>query len=195
MESTVTTHQKNLSTFIHLSTFSKWFIPFGNFIAPLVLWSAQRNKSRFVDDNGRDAINFQLSILLYTIALVIISIPFFIWQLFKLEGANAHILFDDHFHTHGDFANMSTIFIITIIVGTLALGIAIFEIISVVSAAIKASNGENYKYPLTINFIKSTFKEETEASETNTSGEETEVSETEAPEEEIRDTDDPLDNL
>ncbi|MEP0262754.1 DUF4870 domain-containing protein [Dokdonia sp.] len=168
MESTVTTHQKNLSTFIHLSTFSKWFIPFGNFIAPLILWSAQRNKSRFVDDNGRDAINFQLSILLYTIALAIISIPFFIWQIIKLDGTNAHITFNDHFHTHGDFANMSTIFIITIIVGTLAVGIAIFEIISVVSAAIKASNGENYKYPLTINFIKSSFNEDTSASETST---------------------------
>ncbi len=169
MESTVTTHQKNLSTFIHLSTFSKWFFPFGNFIAPLILWSAQRNKSHFVDDNGRNAINFQLSMLLYTIALVILSIPFFIWQLFKLEGTNAHIIFNDHFHTHGDFANISTLFIITIIVGTLVVGIAIFEIISVVSAAIKASNGENYKYPLTINFIKSSFNEEanTQAEETN----------------------------
>lgn len=168
MESTVTTHQKNLSTFIHLSTFSKWFIPFGNFIAPLVLWSAQKNKSRFVDDNGRDAINFQLSILLYTIALAIISIPFFIWQIFKLEGTNSHIIFNDHFHSHGDFANMSTLLIITIIVGTLAVGIAIFEIVSVVSAAIKASNGENYKYPLTINFIKPSYKEETETSSEDT---------------------------
>lgn len=162
MESTVTTHQKNLSTFIHLSTFSKWFIPFGNFIVPLILWSAQKNKSQFVDDNGRNAINFQLSILLYTIALAIISIPFFIWQIFKLEGTNSHIIFNDHFHSHGDFANMSTLLIIAIIVGTLAVGIAIFEIVSVVSAAIKASNGENYKYPLTINFIKPTYKEETE---------------------------------
>ena len=162
MESTVTTHQKNLSTFIHLSTFSKWFIPFGNFIVPLILWSAQKNKSQFVDDNGRNAINFQLSILLYTIALAIISIPFFIWQIFKLEGTNSHIIFNDHFHSHGDFANMSTLLIIAIIVGTLAVGIAIFEIVSVVSAAIKASNGENYKYPLTINFNKPTYKEEIE---------------------------------
>lgn len=173
MESTVTTHQKNLSTFIHLSTFSKWFIPFGNFIAPLILWSAQKNKSRFVDDNGRDAINFQLSILLYTIALAIISIPFFIWQVFKLEGTNSHIIFNDHFHSHGDFANMSTLFIIAIIVGTLAVGIAIFEIVSVVSAAIKASNGENYKYPLTINFIKPSYKEETETSSEDTTGQTT----------------------
>ncbi len=161
MESTVTTHQKNLSTFIHLSTFSKWFIPFGNLIAPLILWSAQKNKSRFVDTHGRDAINFQLSILIYTIALVIISIPFFVWQAIKLEGTNGHLIINDHFHTHGDFSNMSTLLIIAIIVGTLALGLAIFEIVSVISAAITASNGQNYKYPLSINFIKSSGDEET----------------------------------
>jgi len=40
----MTSHQKNLSTFIHLSTFSKWIFPFGNFIAPLILWSAQGKK-------------------------------------------------------------------------------------------------------------------------------------------------------
>ena len=160
MESTVTTHQKNLSTFIHLSTFSKWFIPFGNLIAPLILWSAQKNKSKFVEKHGRDAINFQLSILIYTIALVIISIPFFVWQAIKLEGSNGHLIINDHFHTHGDFSNMSTLLIIAIIVGTLALGLAIFEIVSVISAAIKASNGENYKYPLAINFIKTSTVEE-----------------------------------
>lgn len=167
MDRTVTTHQKNLSTFIHLSTFSKWFIPFGNLIAPLVLWSAQKNKSRFVDTHGRDAINFQLSILIYTIALVIISIPFFVWQAIKLEGTNAHITFNDHFHSHGDISSMSTLLIIAIVVGTLAIGLAILEIVSVVSAAIKASNGENYKYPFTINFIKASTTEDTLSSEEN----------------------------
>jgi len=153
--------------FIHLSTFSKWFIPFGNLIAPLVLWSAQKNKSRFVDKHGRDAINFQLSILIYTIALVVISIPFFVWQLIKLEGTNGHSTFNDHFHTHGDFASASTLLIIAIIVGTLALGLAILEIVSVISAAIKASNGENYRYPFAINFIKASVTEEALSHEEN----------------------------
>lgn len=177
MESTVTTHHKNLSTFIHLSTFSKWFIPFGNLIAPLVLWSAQKNKSRFVEEHGRDAINFQLSILIYTIALVIISIPFFVWQAIKLEGTNGHLIINDHFHTHGDFANISTLLIIAIIVGTLALGLAIFEIVSVISAAIKASNGENYKYPFSINFIKASSINETSDSPSEETIEQTDTTE------------------
>ena len=159
MESTVTNHQKNLGTFIHLSTFAKWFFPFGNFIAPLILWSAQKNKSHFIDKNGREAINFQLSILLYTIALVIISIPFFVWQGIQLEGTNAALYINDSIHSQGDVASLGPILIIAIIVGALVLGIAFFEIISVVSAAIKASKGEDFSYPLTINFIKSTIEE------------------------------------
>ncbi len=159
MESTITTHQKNLGTFIHLSTFTKWFFPFGNFIAPLILWSAQKNKSHFIEKNGREAINFQLSTLLYTIALAIISIPFFMWQAIKLDGSDAAIHFNNHIHTQGDMASLGPILIIAIIVGTLALGIAFFEIINVVNAAIKASKGEWYSYPLTINFIKSTIQE------------------------------------
>ena len=40
-------------------------------------------------------------------------------------------------------------------VGFLLIGIlAIFDIIVTIIAAIKASEGESYKYPLTINFIK-----------------------------------------
>jgi uncharacterized Tic20 family protein len=159
MDSTVTNHQKNLGTFIHLSTFAKWFFPFGNFIAPLILWSAQKNTSKFVDKNGREAINFQLSTLLYTIVLIIISIPFFVWQALKLEGSDATLTFNGHIHSNGDVASLGAVLIIAIIVGTLALGIALFEIINVVSAAIKASKGEEFTYPLSINFIKTTIEE------------------------------------
>ncbi len=160
METAITTHQKNLGTFIHLSTFAKWFFPFGNFIAPLILWSVQKNKSGFVDKNGREAINFQLSTLLYTIALVVISIPFFVWQVFKLEGSDAELFFNGHLQSNGDVASLSTLLIIAIVVGILILGLALFEIINVVSAAIKASKGEDFSYPLSINFIKSTISEQ-----------------------------------
>ena len=70
-----TTHQKNLAAAMHLSTFSKFFIPLGNFILPLILWMMNKDKSEFVDAHGKQAINFQLSLLLYAIAAVIIMIP------------------------------------------------------------------------------------------------------------------------
>ena len=109
--------------------------------------------------------------------MVIISIPFFVWQAIKLEGTNGHLIINDHFHTHGDFASASTLLIIAIIVGTLALGLAIFEIVSVISAAIKASNGENYKYTFSINFIKASTVEEISDSSSEETTEQTDTTE------------------
>ena len=42
-------HQKNIATFIHLSTFSRFIIPLGNFIGPIILWVSNKDKSEFVD--------------------------------------------------------------------------------------------------------------------------------------------------
>lgn len=172
MDTTINTHQKNVSTFIHLSTFSKWFIPFGNFIAPLILWSAQKRKSAFVDTHGRGALNFQLSMLLYMVAIAVITIPFIVYQVLKLESTNSNFYWDSHFHSTGNVEGVSTLLIILIVVGTILIGLALFEIINVVTAAIKASKGESYRYPLTINFIsKSIITEETTTAEETTNEE------------------------
>ena len=40
-------HQKNIATFIHLSTFSRFIIPLGNYIGPIVLWMINKDKSDF----------------------------------------------------------------------------------------------------------------------------------------------------
>src|SRR5690606_8732674 len=68
-------NQKNIATFIHLSTFSRFLFPLGNFIGPIVLWVANKDKSDFIDAHGKQAINFQISILLYAIILGMITIP------------------------------------------------------------------------------------------------------------------------
>ena len=76
MTDTISKHERNLSAIIHASTFSKFFIPFGNFLLPLVLWTANKKEHEFVDYNGKQALNFQISILLYSIVLGILSVPF-----------------------------------------------------------------------------------------------------------------------
>ncbi|QOJ00016.1 MAG: DUF4870 domain-containing protein [Phycisphaeraceae bacterium] len=39
------------------------------FVAPLIIWQVNKAASPFVDDHGREAVNFQLSCLFYTIAV------------------------------------------------------------------------------------------------------------------------------
>ncbi len=161
METSIPTHHKNVGTLIHLSTFCKYLFPFGNFIAPLILWSAQKRNSLFIDKHGRDAINFQLSILLYFIALAVISIPFFIYFIVSAGEGSASLLNNGYINDPSDFADLGGFLITAIVVGVLAIGLFLIEIITVISAAVQASQGGIYKFPLLINFIQASAVAET----------------------------------
>lgn len=144
-------HQKNIATFIHLSTFSRFIIPLGNFIGPLILWIANKDKSEFVDTHGKQAINFQISILLYAIILGMITIPLFIFNLFN--GLD-FIDIDTFDSIHLSLTKPSPLLYITGGLGFLAVIGFILELVFIVKASLAAKDGENYKYPLTINFLK-----------------------------------------
>ncbi|WNM17791.1 DUF4870 domain-containing protein [Flavobacterium capsici] len=150
----VLTNEKNTATFIHLSTLSQYIIPFGNYIFPIIIWSSKKNESEFIDMNGKNAINFQLSMFLYTMVAAVIAIPVFIYSIFNNTTiTNIHDGRDfiiDHFHA----GNVSGIVILAIITVLLFCFLKVIEFILIIYASAKASNGEAYKYPLTVNFIK-----------------------------------------
>ena len=79
----MTSNEKNTSALIHLSTLSQYIIPFGGFIFPIIIWSSKKNDSEFIDANGKQALNFQLSMFLYTLLLLLISIPVLLYSIFK----------------------------------------------------------------------------------------------------------------
>ena len=161
METSITSNQKNVATFIHLSTFSKYFIPFGNFVFPLILWMSQKKESAFIDNHGRRALNFQMSMLLYVIAVVILAVPFIVFQALQLADGNHYYDFEDHFEHLSSIGELSGLLIIIFTFAALLIGLLIMEIIAVISAAVNASRGLDYKYPLSINFIKPTTYDNT----------------------------------
>lgn len=64
----------------HLSAFSGHFVPFGHIIGPLLIWLLKRESSAFVDDQGKEALNAQISVTIYGFAagllcFVFIGIP------------------------------------------------------------------------------------------------------------------------
>lgn len=144
-------HQKNIATFIHLSTFSRFIIPLGNFIGPIILWVSNKEKSEFVDAHGKQAINFQISILLYAIILGTISIPFFVFNIFN--GMD-FIDFQGFESFHINIGKPSPLLYIGGALGGLAVLGFILELVFIIKASLKARDGELYEYPLTINFIK-----------------------------------------
>ncbi len=108
--------------FAHLSALLAAFLGGLTFLGPLIIYLVKREDHPFVADQAREALNFNLSVLIYSIVLAIVS---FILTLI-LIGFLLFLLF------------------IPLAIGWLALTIM---------AAVKANNGETYRYPLTIRMV------------------------------------------
>src|SRR5690606_6921572 len=144
-------HQKNIATFIHLSTFTRFIFPLGNFIGPLVLCIANKDISEFVDAHGKQAITFQMGILLYTIIIDVITVPFVI---FKIFSGLDFIDFNGFHDFHINIGKPSPLLYIGGALGVLAVIAFMIEMVFIIRASLKARDGESFQYPLTINFLK-----------------------------------------
>ena len=91
-------------------------IPFGNIIAPLIIWTLKKDEYPHVNDQGKEAINFQLSITVYIL--------------------------------------ISVVLVFVVIGIPLLIILGIFSLIMTVIAALNANDGNKYRYPFTIKFIK-----------------------------------------
>lgn len=73
---------RNLGMACHLSALIGLLgIPFLNIIGPLAVWLWRREKYAFVDDQGRESLNFQISMTLYGIVAGILTLIFIGWVL------------------------------------------------------------------------------------------------------------------
>lgn len=149
-----TKNEKTTAAITHLSTFSQYCIPFGNFIFPIIIWSSKKDKSEFIDYHGKQIINFQFSLMLYCIICLLVAIPTLMTAFFTDQNWNELIYNPDTFWESINFANNREFFIIGIISLMMILVLKFIEFFLIIIAAVNASNGEKYKYPLTINFIK-----------------------------------------
>jgi len=139
----------NIATFIHLSIFSRFIIPFGNFLGPLVLRIINKNKSQFINAHGKQALNFQISILIYSLVIGLITIPFFAFSIFNGFYFMDFNLFDG---IQFNITKPSSLFYIGGSLGFLAIIGFILEIVFIVKASFAAKNGYDYEYPLSIKF-------------------------------------------
>ena len=149
-----TTNDKNIATVLHLSTLTQYIIPFGNYIFPIVIWSSKKGESEFIDYNGKQVLNFQLSIFLYSVVLCLIAIPILIYTFFKSMPFEAIINDNDFIINNFNLAHIGGVALVGILAGFLFCVLKVIEFILIILAAVKASNGEYYKYPLSIPFFK-----------------------------------------
>ncbi len=143
-------NQQNTNAFlIHISAFMGFIFPFGHIIAPLIAWQTLKDRSSFLDEQGKEAVNFNISYTLYSFVLAAAFIPLAFNTFFNNfdNFTNAN-----NFHFNFDF-NPSVLF------GFVGVGvfISILHLVGialVIIASLKAKKEENYTYPFTIKFIK-----------------------------------------
>ncbi|MDP5077141.1 MAG: DUF4870 domain-containing protein [Nonlabens sp.] len=153
MEKNQQNNHTSIAAAIHLLTFGKWIFPLGNLILPIILWTVNSKKSAFIDDHGKEAVNFQLSMTLYTVILAFVGGGIIIgsmitggpllWEQFDSGG----------FPFANDMGIFTTIVASGFICGTAIVVLSITDFICTIQAALHAREGRSYKYPLTINFV------------------------------------------
>jgi len=111
-------------------------IPFLNLIVPLIMWLCRKNQDEFIDFHGREAIRFQLFMMLYGFVFVMALLMLFGTSYIGAAFANPAVFF-----------TASGGFIVVLVVVGLAL--LIIPIIFPIVAAVKASSGQLYCLPLT----------------------------------------------
>lgn len=101
----------------HLAALSGLLTGVGFVVGPLVVWLLKKADYPSVDRHGKESLNFQLSVLIYSFGLFVLS-----------------------FFTCG----------MTV---PLVLALVVAQIVLIVLASIKVSNGEEYRYPLTLRLL------------------------------------------
>jgi uncharacterized Tic20 family protein len=144
-------NDKSWAMLCHLSSLS-WFlfallgipIPFVEIIIPLIIWSVKREESEFIDFHGQESLNFHISWTLYRLVLFLIGIAIF------FAIANTFLASVDN----PDSTAIAKVIMIALIYFTIFITLSSIGTIFVIIASVKANQGNYYRYPLTIRFLR-----------------------------------------
>lgn len=122
--SAVSSEERTWALIAHLSTFTAFISGIGVVLGPLVVWLIKRDTMPFVAEHAREALNFNITVMLAGLALIIFTIFTII-----TVGIGA---------------------LLTIPAG---LALFALWIVFTIIAAINANNGQPYRYPFTLRLI------------------------------------------
>ena len=57
----------------HLAAFLGFVFPFGSIVGPLILWQMKKEKDAFIDDQGKEALNFQITVAIAWMACIVLA--------------------------------------------------------------------------------------------------------------------------
>jgi hypothetical protein len=63
---------KQWAMFAHLAGLAGYVIPFGSILGPLIIWQIKKNEFPFVDDQGKEALNFQITVAIAAVVCFVL---------------------------------------------------------------------------------------------------------------------------
>jgi uncharacterized Tic20 family protein len=139
----------------HLSAFLAWLLLFGlvflgiplylplNILLPLAIWRLKKSQYPWIDFQGRESLNFQISLTLYTLVVVIFSL------LLVLGSCGIAIT------TNGAVNEVKSVLDGLLFVWMfLIISLLLLQLFLVTFAAIKAYYGQYYRYPFTMRILR-----------------------------------------
>ena len=124
----ISAEERQWAMFAHLSAIAGgiitagWAGSIGCFLGPLVIWLMKKETMPFVDDQAKEALNFNISVAIIFFVLFVMTLV--------------------------------TLGIGALLTVPLMVIIGIAWLVFTIIAAIKANQGERYRYPLTLRLIK-----------------------------------------
>ncbi len=82
----------NWAMFCHLAALSGFVIPLGNVIGPLIIWLIKKDTMPLVNEHGKEALNFQITVLIAMIISVILMFVLIGIVLMVVVGIGALVL-------------------------------------------------------------------------------------------------------
>ena len=58
----------------HLMALSGCIIPLGNLLGPIIIWAIKKDDAPFINDQGKEAINFQITVTIMAVIAIILSL-------------------------------------------------------------------------------------------------------------------------
>ncbi|BAY27753.1 hypothetical protein NIES2100_75780 [Calothrix sp. NIES-2100] len=141
--------------FCHLSALLAWMLLFFlvflgiplylplNIFLPLIIWRLYKTKSSWVDFQGKESLNFQISLTFYILIVIIVSL------LMMLTICGIAVT------TNSTGKEIQTLLDTLLMVWlSLTSVMILIQFFLVNFAAFKAYKGEHYRYPWTIRFLR-----------------------------------------
>ena len=119
----LTGDERTWGVLAHAAAFAGFVIPLGSILGPLLVWAIKKDESRFVAENGRQALNFQITwtLLVFGLGLLFVFLP----------------------------PNPGSALLVFPFLGIVGLA----WLVLVILAVVRTSDGEVYEYPLALDVI------------------------------------------